>query len=275
MENDDLPIGRVLDRREAVKLIALTGAAVLVGCDRGSAATPVASTAAAKAETSSAAASASLPGCVVRPELTEGPYFVDNMLDRSDIRSDPGTGKAKPGRQLDLTFNVSQVTGGKCVPLQGAMVDVWHCDADGEYSAVRDQMQGFNTVGQKFLRGYQLTDTKGVAHFTTIYPGWYPGRTVHIHFKIRAPYAPGTQVADASKKYDFTSQLFFDDALSDKVFAQAPYAAKGQRNARNEADGIFRESGDSLILKVTESGSAYAANFDIGLDLSDTKSQNR
>lgn len=268
MDNDDLPIGRVLDRREAVKLFALTGAAVLVGCDRSSAA--AADTSVGASNAAGTAVSQSIPGCVVRPELTVGPYFVDNQLDRSDIRTDPGTGKASPGKQLDLVFNVSQVSGDKCAPLAGAMIDVWHCDAAGQYSAVNDTMEGFNTVSQKFLRGYQLTDNNGMARFTTIYPGWYRGRTVHIHFKIRAPYAPGTKVTDANKKYDFTSQLFFDDALSDKVFAQSPYAAKGQRDLRNASDGIFRQSGDSLLLKVSENGSAYSASFDIGLDLSDT-----
>ena len=117
-------------------------------------------------------------------------------------------------------------------------------------------MEGSNTVSQIFLRGYQLTDTSGIAHFTTIYPGWYRGRTVHIHFKIRA-----------HNNYDFTSQLFFDDALSDRVFAQAPYKIKGEREIRNQNDGIFRQSGDTLILKVASAGTGYSATFDIGLDL--------
>ncbi|MFL6618594.1 MAG: intradiol ring-cleavage dioxygenase [Povalibacter sp.] len=195
----------------------------------------------------------------MKPELTEGPYFVDNQLERSDIRSDPSTGRISAGKQLDLTFTVSQITAGKCVPLKGAMIDVWHCDADGQYSAVNDQNVGFNNVGRKFLRGYQNTAENGTARFTTIYPGWYPGRTVHIHFKIRVPQSQ-------NKQYDFTSQLFFDDALSEKVFASAPYNAKGKRNSGNSSDGIFRESGDSLMLKVTESPTGYSANFDIGLD---------
>ena len=268
MDNDDLPIGRVLDRREAVRLLAMTGAAVLVGCNRGTAATADTQVAVSGGAPASPGSGA-LPGCVVRPELTEGPFFVDNQLDRSDIRSDPGTGAATPGKPLDIIFNVSQVGGGQCVPLAGAMVDVWHCDARGVYSGVDDRMGGSNTEGQKFLRGYQKTDAKGTARFTTIYPGWYRGRAVHIHFKIRAPWAPGAQITDATKQYDFTSQLFFDDSLSDKVYAEAPYNSKGARDRRNESDGIFRQSGDSLLLNVTESGSAYAANFDIGLDLSD------
>lgn len=257
MDNDDLPIGRVLDRREALRILALTGAAVLVGCDRSN----------ASAATTSA--TTAIPGCVVRPELTEGPYFVDHQLDRQDIRTDPSTGKVKEGLPLYLTFKVSQITNNKCAPLAGAHVDVWHCDSDGVYSGVTDRTVGFNTVDQKFLRGFQQTNSDGVAQFTTIYPGWYQGRTVHIHFKIRAPWAPGAKVTDQSKQFDFTSQLFFDDALSDKVFAQAPYKVKGERHVRNAGDGIFREAGESLILKPTESSRGYAATFDMALDLSD------
>ena len=259
MENDDLPIGRVLDRRDALKLLAMSSAAVIVGCDRSSAA-------AADSSMAREAGAASLnltavPGCVVKPELTEGPYFVDNQLNRSDIRSDPTNGQMSAGKLLDLTFTVSQVSDGKCLPLKGAVVDVGHCNAAGEYSGVNDQMQGFNTVGQKFLRGYQRTSDIGVARFTTIYPGWYPGRTVHIHFKIRAPYP-----SDSSKRYDFTSQLFFDDAFSDKVFASAPYNSKGRRHSGNESDGIFRQSGHSLLLNIFESPAGFMTAFDIALD---------
>jgi protocatechuate 3,4-dioxygenase beta subunit len=258
MDNDDLPVGRVLDRREAVKLLAVTGAAVLAGCNRSSA---------AAADTSIVASTTAVPGCIVRPELTVGPYFVDHQLERSDITTDPGTGIASPGVPLDLTFTVSQISGGKCLPLEGAVVDVWHCDASGQYSAVNDRMEGFNTLDKKFLRGFQKTSDIGVARFKTIYPGWYRGRTVHIHFKIRAPYA--------NKQYDFTSQLFFDDAFSDKIFARAPYNAKGNRDLRNSDDGIFRQGGNSLLLSVYEARTndgklvlPYVATFDIALDLS-------
>ena len=100
----------------------------------------------------------------------------------------------------------------------------------------------------------------GLVRFTTIYPGWYPGRTVHIHFKIRVPAASGGV-------YDFTSQLYFDDSLSDEIFTQPPYASKGQRNVRNEDDGIYPNGGDQLTLLVTPAGEGYAATFDIGLQL--------
>jgi protocatechuate 3,4-dioxygenase beta subunit len=202
-----------------------------------------------------------LPGCIVRPELTEGPYFVDVQLDRSDIRSDPDTGEVKEGALLSLTFNVSQVSDNACSPLAGAMVDIWHCDALGVYSGVTDAAQGFDTVNQKFLRGYQLTDANGIAQFTTICPGWYTGRTVHIHFKIRTD-------AGADQQYEFTSQLFFEEALSDQIYTQEPYASKGQRDQSNSTDAIYN---DLLLLDVEQTSEGYAATFNIGLDLSDTE----
>ena len=274
MDNDDRQEGRILTRREVLALIGGGSLALLVGCaaDSGAGqaatATPklnaeaqsavaqqsspsAAASAAAEVATADAATSA-LPNCVVRPEVTEGPYYVDEQLVRADIRSDPGTGAVKAGAPLALTFAVSQVANGACTPLAGATVDVWHCDADGVYSDVTDA--GFSTVGQKFLRGSQVTDSQGRATFTTIYPGWYAGRTVHIHFKVR----PSTTTA-------FTSQLFFDDAFTDQVFKAAPYSAKGQRNTLNSNDGIYEQQ---LLLSVDKAGDGYAATFPIGIDLS-------
>jgi protocatechuate 3,4-dioxygenase beta subunit len=267
MDNDDLPVGRVLGRREVVRLLALTGAAAMVGCrSEGGGAHQAAAADSSAGTLASTSASGALPSCVVRPELTVGPYFVDKQANRSDIRSDPRSGKVSAGTPLALTFNVSRVDGGRCAPLAGAMVDVWHYDASGQYSGVNDQMIGFDTVGQKFLRGYQVTDANGQASFTTIYPGWYQGRTVHVHFKIRTPAAAA--LADAANVYEFTSQLFFDDALTDRVFAQAPYAAKGQREMRNADDGIYQEAGPQLVLAMAPAGTGYDARFDVGLDLS-------
>lgn len=144
----------------------------------------------------------------------------------SDLRVDPADGTTRPGLPLSLTFRVSTVSSGGCAALAGATVDVWHCDALGVYSDVSDP--GFNTRGKKFLRGYQVTDGTGMAGFQTIYPGWYQGRAVHIHFKVR------------SGGYEFTSQLFFDESLTDQVHGQQPYAAKGQRTLRNAGDATNR-----------------------------------
>ncbi|TME75442.1 MAG: intradiol ring-cleavage dioxygenase [Chloroflexi bacterium] len=253
MDNDDAPIGRILNRREVLALLGGSGAALLAACAPGVLAkpSPTAQPTSAAATTAAAAASpaTTLPSCIVRPAVTEGPYFVDEKLNRSDIRSDPASGAVKAGAPLALTFLVSRVTGSACAALSGATVDIWHCDALGVYSDATDP--SFNTKGQKFLRGYQTTDASGQVQFTTIYPGWYQGRAVHIHFKIRTTTS------------EFTSQLFFEDALNTQVFAQSPYSQKGTQGImRNAADGIYNSQ---LLLSVTKSGNAYAATFDIGL----------
>jgi protocatechuate 3,4-dioxygenase beta subunit len=251
MDIDDRTIGRVLSRREALVLLGASGAAMIVGCRPGDGGSDEA------AVQTAAAGGSVVPACVVRPEQTEGPYFVDEKLNRSDIRSDPGTGVVPSGAPLALALVVSRVANGACTPIQGAQVDVWQCDAAGVYSDVRDP--GFNTVGQKFLRGYQLTDAQGTARFTTIYPGWYQGRTVHIHFKVRTDPA-------AQRGHEFTSQMYFDDAFTDRVFTRDPYRTKGERTVRNDRDGIFRRSGGSqLLLPVREAGEGYEATFELGL----------
>ena len=271
MDADDLPVGRMLSRREVVRLLALGSAGMVVGCNRGAPGADTAAAGVASSDTAAAAAAlAKAPGCVARPEMTVGPYFVDQQLDRSELRVEPTTGAFRNGVPLALTFNVLRVSGGQCTPLEGAMVDVWHCDAKGVYSGVSDQQVGFDTVGQKFLRGYQVTDGRGIARFTTIYPGWYQGRTVHIHFKVRTP-ATAVLSEGSGDVYEFTSQLFFDEAMSDSVFKQAPYAEKGERDTRNANDAIFQEGGTQLMLALSPQSAGYAATFDIGLDLSDAE----
>jgi len=241
MHDDDRPAGRLLSRRELVALFGASTVAALA--HRAGAQTP--------------ASASSGAGCVVRPEQTEGPYFVDERLLRSDLRSDPRTGASKDGAPLDLTLTVARMTAaGACAPLQGAIVDIWQCDAAGAYSDARDR--GFDTRGQQFLRGYQVTDANGQVRFTTIYPGWYPGRAVHIHFKIRT-------AAGAARAREFTSQFYFDERTTDRVHTRAPYATHTGRRTRNEGDGIFGETGTQLILPVAEAGQGYAASFNIAM----------
>jgi len=268
MDNDDVQVGRLLSRREVLAMMGATGLAILVGCssndDAGSTPTARASNTTASGATAVASPTqagvsgeaTTAPACVVRPALTEGPYFVDEKINRSDIRANTSDGAVSDGSTLALIFNVFTVSDG-CSPLEGATVDVWHCDGAGVYSDVDDP--GFSTVGQDFLRGYQLTDASGQAKFLTIYPGWYQGRTVHIHFKIRTD-------ADG-QSYEFTSQLFFDDTLTDQVYASEPYAAKGERTLRNDGDGIFQQSGGQLTLVAAQTSDGYAATFDIGLQM--------
>ena len=244
MTPDDAPVGHLLTRRQVLTLLGATSALWLMGdrlISRGSyAGIPV-------------------PSCVVRPEQTEGPYFVDEHLNRSDIRSDPMTGQVTPGTPLALTLQIFRLGSGDCQPLAGGQVDIWHCDARGVYSDVQDS--GFNTIGQKFLRGYQITDARGEAKFITIYPGWYASRTVHIHVKVRTAHA-------AERHLEFTSQMYFDDGLTDQVHASQLYATKGPRTARNQDDRIFRRGGDHLMLAPTATDEGYSAAFAIGLKLS-------
>jgi protocatechuate 3,4-dioxygenase beta subunit len=198
-----------------------------------------------------------VPGCVVTPDQTEGPYFVDQQLNRSDIRVDPTTGVVKAGVPLALTLRLVRVSAGTCAPLAGALVDVWHCDAGGVYSDVRDRR--VDTEGQKFLRGYQVSDASGGVRFETIYPGWYRGRAVHVHFKVRTTPA-------AQRGLEFTSQLYFDESVTDAVHALPPYNSKGRRDVLNAADGIYRDGGRLLTLPLVATGRGYAASFDIGVE---------
>jgi protocatechuate 3,4-dioxygenase beta subunit len=195
---------------------------------------------------------------VVRPEQTEGPYFVEEELHRADIRTDPANGSVRPGVPLALTLAFSRIGPDGCVPLSGAHVDVWHCDALGVYSDVQDP--GGDTRGQKFLRGYQLTDARGETRFETVYPGWYGGRAVHIHFKVR------TNPRDR-RGFEFTSQVYFDDGLTDRVHRQAPYVSKGEHRTRNRDDRIYRRGGDQLLLEVVPTERGYAGTFPVGLQI--------
>jgi protocatechuate 3,4-dioxygenase beta subunit len=174
--------------------------------------------------------------CAQTAEQTEGPYYFDADAIRSDIR------EGRPGTTLSLALRVREADG--CTPVENAIVDIWHCDAEGVYS-------GFEAgEGERFLRGAQATNEDGIAKFTTIYPGHYQGRTVHIHAMVHL-----------DRQTVLTTQLYFDDAVSDRVFSGGGYAdAEGRQ--RNDADGIFD---DTLVLALERSGDGYLGlkNFDV------------
>ena len=202
----------------------------------------------------------SLPNCVLTPDQTEGPYFLDTNLERADIRTDPATGRISAGIPLHLQLQVTAVQAGQCKALSGAIVDIWHCDAEGIYSGVGEGSP--DKAQQQFLRGYQVTDQAGKVSFITIYPGWYPGRAVHIHFKVRT--------ATHSGRADLlTSQWYFDETVTEQVYQQMPYARRASDFVRNEQDGIYRSNqGKQLLLKPVKHQSGYLAAFNIGLHLS-------
>jgi protocatechuate 3,4-dioxygenase beta subunit len=181
--------------------------------------------------------------CSVTPELTEGPYYFDADSIRSDIR------EKRPGTRLRLALRVREA--GECKPIPDAVVDVWHCDALGAYSGFEGGPGSGRSGGERFLRGAQVTNAEGVAEFVTIYPGWYQGRTVHIHAKVHL-----------DKTTVLTSQLFFDDAVSANVYEREPYAQHGTPEQANASDGIFDEA-LLLTLKADDDGWLGVMTFDV------------
>ena len=171
--------------------------------------------------------------CVLTPELTEGPYYIEGEKLRRDIR------EGHPGTLLTLRLTVLNAS--TCKPIRNAALDIWHADASGNYSGF-----GAGTSSRSFLRGIQKTDKNGVAVFTTIYPGWYQGRAVHIHLKVHV----GGNVVH-------TGQLFFPDALSREVYKAAAYAARGSQDMSNASDSIYVNGGRRGLLAVNKSGTGY------------------
>ena len=251
-----------LSRRDLLGFAAKGAASVIVSQSLLASCAAAATNATDTTDTSSTGGTTTTPStgsatCVLTAALTEGPYFVDELLNRSDIRTDPVTGAVSTGIPLALTFNVSRVANSACTPLTGAYLDVWHCDATGTYSDVSGS-------SRKFLRGYQITDANGVAAFTTIYPGWYSGRAVHIHFKLRL-------FAGSTKTYEFTSQFFFDDSLTDSVYTQSPYSSRGSRDLRNTSDGIYNSLSTTdragLTLQTSKTTDGYAGVINLGVNV--------
>jgi protocatechuate 3,4-dioxygenase beta subunit len=190
----------------------------------------------------SAAVEQGLVQCVLTPELTEGPYFVAGEAVRHDIT------EGKPGTPLALSLRV--LNAATCKVVKNAAVDIWHCDALGVYSGAVAGNSGTN-----FLRGVQRTNANGIATFKTIYPGFYQGRAVHIHVKV---HVRGNVV--------HTGQLFFPAAITNAVYAKAPYAQHGtSADTPNAADAIFRNGGSYGMLKLERASSGYVASITMGV----------
>jgi protocatechuate 3,4-dioxygenase beta subunit len=234
-------------RRQVVGVAGAGGAAVLLakvtGADRLLGSVGIADEAQAQATS-----------CVLIPAKTEGPYFVAEKLDRSDIRTDASTATTSPGVPVNLTMVVVRADS-SCAPVHGAVVDIWHADATGKYSDIASE----GTSGKKYLRGLQATDANGAASFTTIFPGWYAGRAVHIHFKVRV-------LSGSSTTHEFNSQLFFDPALTNQVYETSAYSSRGTPNVANSADNIYGSDGAKLLVQLGANGSGgYDGTFVVGL----------
>jgi uncharacterized protein (TIGR03437 family) len=201
------------------------------------------------------------------PTVTEGPYWVDEKLFRSDIRTDPSTGATRSGIPLTLNITVQNLNSSSCALLTGAYVDIWHCDAKGIYSDEGTYNPGggtgmVNTSGQKFLRGYQITDDNGQVKFTTIYPGWYSGRTIHIHVRVRT-YSGSTVLSN------FVTQIFFDDTVNNTVLATSAYSRTTSRDTTNSSDMVYRVANQTRMLAAVtgDINSGYQAAITLGATL--------
>ncbi len=223
-----------IGRRHALGKIGFAGVALLASsrCGDGTTTAPTESGSTTTTVSPTAA-------CVLTPAMTEGPFYFDAGQIRRDIT------EGRPGTPLLLALEV--VNAGTCSPIRDAVADIWHCDASGIYSGYGSE----GTAGERFLRGIQVTDANGRVEFDTLYPGFYRGRTIHIHLKIHL-----------DERTAVTSQLFFPESVNDAVMATSPYNASGTRDTRNSNDSIFSSA---TILDVTSDGEGYAASLVIGV----------
>ncbi len=228
---------RLLNRREALTA-AGAGALALygIGCggDDETATTPTSTATTGDASTESAS-------CVLTPEQTEGPYYIADSLMRRDITED------RDGTPLQLRLKVQDAS--SCDPVWDATVEVWHSDALGSYSGF-----GAGSGERTFLRGGQKSDADGNVIFETIYPGWYQGRTPHIHVEVHA----GGQEVHAG-------QLYFDDSISNSVYSKSPYASRGEQTTTNEDDGVYSNGGSQSKLALTKQGNGYVGRLSLGV----------
>ena len=181
--------------------------------------------------------------CLLTPELTEGPYYLDDALIRQDIT------EGKEG--LPLTLRINMVDTNACTPLTDVAVDIWHCDSHGYYSGIEGNNPGPDATAEEieaaametFLRGVQITDENGAVEFQTIYPGWYISRTIHIHMKVIVDGEAGTTYENGHVAH--TGQLFFDEATTEEVLAIAPYNDRpNDQRTTNAEDGILGDHED-------------------------------
>ncbi len=209
-----------MNRRTLLQSFGLAGLASLI---------PFRSSAASQAAIAKLKKEALLPAgsCILIPQETAGPYpwpadgltlSTDQIFYRQDIT------EGGAGIFLELTFTVVNVNN-NCDPVLNANVVIWHCDKDGNYSEFG------NEVGKTFFRGIQMTDANGQVKFKTIYPGWYSGRTTHIHFQVFL-----------NSVVSVTSQMAFPENINTEVYNSALYAARGQKDTSNISDQVFSDT---------------------------------
>jgi protocatechuate 3,4-dioxygenase beta subunit len=247
---------KVMDRRIFLKKLSLTSVVALAGCsvledvmDGGSSSSSEVATPVAQAPDNY------VPACVLTPQQTEGPYY----FNADQVRSDITEGRIGiPLRLVVYVVNANNLNA--CEALSNAVVDIWHCDAEGLYSGYGGQgdHHDIDTSGEDFMRGIQVTDTTGRVEFATVYPGWYSGRTTHIHFTI---HVDSTRVA--------TSQWYFPEDVNTQIGTLAPYNVRGQNPTTNARDGVAgsERNLDQLMFSVEPDGAGFVAYHTVGIAL--------
>lgn len=222
-------------------LLGAGAAIVLAGCGGRDSSAGSSSTSSPASNSPGSTVGTQPVACMLTPELTAGPYHLDDHLVRADIT------EGRPGTPLELRVRVLALP--DCAPLQGAAVDVWHCDAGGEYSGFNGNSLGATqaegTNDRRFLRGVQVTDADGVATFTTIFPGWYEGRSVHIHLEVLDGGTVGAIYTGGHVAH--VGQAFFDEAITAELLEAEPYLAHTGSRTRNEDDSIYAQAGPGAI----------------------------
>jgi protocatechuate 3,4-dioxygenase beta subunit len=223
-----------LNRREALSAMGAASAALAFGCGTS----PTSPTDTTTTTTSTNAA------CAVTPSETVGPYPSLVSIVRSDIR------ESKPGTTLTLTVKVVNVNAG-CAAVANANVEIWQCDATGNYSEYGSQ------TSQTYLRGIQTTNSNGEVTFVTIYPGWYQGRATHIHVEVKT--------GGVSRK---VTQIAFPESVNNAVYGTGVYASRGSNPMSNLSDGIFTDSlSAELVTPVGEPATGYSATCQVGISI--------
>ncbi|MFF7983858.1 intradiol ring-cleavage dioxygenase [Streptomyces sp. NPDC007901] len=219
----------------------------------------------AGSDATTATSDASSGVCTLNAEVTEGPYSLEGALVREDVRED------KEGVEVQYTFTVVDQAN-DCAPLADALVEIWHCDALGEYSGFVGKNGHTETDDGTFLRGGQMTDSNGEVSLISIWPGHYVSRAVHVHMRVH------TDVTLTDDSYTggsvvHTGQLFFDADINTEVQASSPYSDNTTAETQLDDDTIYDGGGASSgLLTLTALGDSvsdgYKATLTVGVSTS-------
>ncbi len=266
--SDDHHEGQRVSRRRilaGVSSVSLTG--LLAACSGGGGTASTATTSTGETVSPEATTNNDLTSlfensgsCTLTKSATQGPYYFDADKIRTDIRED------RQGKRLRTAFKLQDSE--TCKPVPNAVIEIWHCDAGGIYSGAEAQSGGTSGGGgqppgggggdltptddKRYLRGAQVTNAAGIVEFTTIWPGWYRGRTTHIHVMVHV-----------SNQRVLTSQVMFDEKLNSAVYAEQPYAAHSGRDTFNDDDMIYDSS---MLMTVKQDGDGYLGALVLNAD---------